>query len=309
MPVGRVVWLQPHLQEQAKIAEDKQWQELEHYVIPKRQKQRLAHQSQTGVRIYHYHNDHLGTPQELTNALGEVVWLNYSQAWGGSYDKQCFVKELDNVAVSADVLQPLRFQGQFFDTETSFHYNRFRYYDSDVGMFVSRDPIGLMGGDNVFAYAPNPIQWIDPFGLAKTPASCKCQNCPPEPTYGITENIKINKGSDAPVGAGIYEFKHKTIRTSTPYIGSTNDFTVRMTKHMADGNLASGEMVKFIHINTFGRSENGARRVRRFFEQQRIGVTNGIPNKNITGYRAVSPEKWKLYTKNNKPDYCNAYFK
>lgn len=32
-------------------------------------------------------------------------------------------------------------------------------------MFVSRDPIGLMGGDNVFAYAPNPIGWIDPLGL------------------------------------------------------------------------------------------------------------------------------------------------
>jgi RHS repeat-associated protein len=96
-----------------------------------------------------------------------VVWLNYSLAWGGSYDKQCLVKELDNLAVSADVLQPFKFQGQFFDTETSFHYNRFRYYDSDVGMFVSRDPIGLMGGDNVFAYAPNPIGWIDPYGLTR----------------------------------------------------------------------------------------------------------------------------------------------
>ncbi|MGP2571411.1 RHS repeat-associated core domain-containing protein [Ornithobacterium rhinotracheale] len=45
------------------------------------------------------------------------------------------------------------------------HYNRFRYYDSDVGMFVSRDPIGLMGGSNVFAYAPNPTGWVDPWGL------------------------------------------------------------------------------------------------------------------------------------------------
>ena len=34
-----------------------------------------------------------------------------------------------------------------------------------MGMFTSRDPIGLMGGSNVFAYAPNPIEWIDPLGL------------------------------------------------------------------------------------------------------------------------------------------------
>ncbi|MGP2571414.1 RHS repeat domain-containing protein [Ornithobacterium rhinotracheale] len=30
------------------------------------------------------------------------------------------------------------------DQETGLHYNRFRYYDADIGMFVSRDPIGLL---------------------------------------------------------------------------------------------------------------------------------------------------------------------
>ena len=32
-------------------------------------------------------------------------------------------------------------------------------------MFISRDPIGLLGGSNVFQYAPNPVGWIDPCGL------------------------------------------------------------------------------------------------------------------------------------------------
>ena len=32
-------------------------------------------------------------------------------------------------------------------------------------MFIQRDPIGLLGGSNVFAYAPNPVMWIDPLGL------------------------------------------------------------------------------------------------------------------------------------------------
>ena len=176
MPVARIVERQAHLQEQAKINEDKQWQELENYYLGKKHKQRLEHQTQVGIRIYYYHNDHLGTPQELTNALGEVVWLNYSQAWGGSYETKCFAKELDNLDVSADLLQPIRFQGQFFDGETNLHYNRFRYYDSDVGMFVQRDPIGLMGGINSYQYAPNPIIWIDPTGLNKKldPARQKC---------------------------------------------------------------------------------------------------------------------------------------
>ena len=51
------------------------------------------------------------------------------------------------------------------DEETGLHYNRFRYFDPDLGMFTTRDPIGLMGGSNVFQYAPNPTGWIDPFGL------------------------------------------------------------------------------------------------------------------------------------------------
>ncbi|WP_306296926.1 RHS repeat-associated core domain-containing protein, partial [Escherichia coli] len=46
------------------------------------------------------------------------------------------------------------------------HYNLHRYYDPDVGRFMVTDPIGLRGGLNLYAYAPNPLSWIDPFGLS-----------------------------------------------------------------------------------------------------------------------------------------------
>ena len=36
-----------------------------------------------------------------------------------------------------------------------------------MGRFVSQDPIGLLGGDNLYQYAPNPSGWIDIFGLQK----------------------------------------------------------------------------------------------------------------------------------------------
>jgi uncharacterized protein RhaS with RHS repeats len=38
-----------------------------------------------------------------------------------------------------------------------------------MGRFVSMDPIGLRGGPNSYAYAPNPVRWTDPLGL-----TCKC---------------------------------------------------------------------------------------------------------------------------------------
>jgi RHS repeat-associated protein len=59
----------------------------------------------------------------------------------------------------------IRLQGQWFDAETGLHYNLFRYYDPDVGRFVSQDPIGLAGGVNTYRYALNPLTWIDPWGL------------------------------------------------------------------------------------------------------------------------------------------------
>jgi len=36
------------------------------------------------MQVYHCHNDHLGTPNELTNNQGEVVWLADYAAWGNT---------------------------------------------------------------------------------------------------------------------------------------------------------------------------------------------------------------------------------
>jgi RHS repeat-associated protein len=48
-----------------------------------------------------------------------------------------------------------------------FYYMRARYYDPEVGRFISEDPIGFEGGDvNLCAYVKNnPILLIDPEGL------------------------------------------------------------------------------------------------------------------------------------------------
>ncbi|HEK0603311.1 TPA: hypothetical protein SMP09_003609, partial [Proteus mirabilis] len=53
----------------------------------------------------------------------------------------------------------------YFDKETGLHYNTFRYYAPDLGRFTQQDPIGLAGGINLYAYAPNALLYIDPLGL------------------------------------------------------------------------------------------------------------------------------------------------
>ena len=40
-----------------------------------------------------------------------------------------------------------------------------RYYEPEAGQFVNQDPIGLLGGKNLYAFAPNTTKWIDSLGL------------------------------------------------------------------------------------------------------------------------------------------------
>lgn len=130
--------------------------------------------------VFYVHADHLGTPRELTDADGNLVWAAAYKAWGeatvespprrvlrqvGNSLAEMWEEQVDPIALN------LRFQGQYVDAETGLHYNRFRYYDPGVGRFVSQDPIGLWGGANSYGYAPNPTEWIDPFGLSPARAA------------------------------------------------------------------------------------------------------------------------------------------
>ncbi|MER0209549.1 RHS repeat-associated core domain-containing protein [Brenneria sp. L4-2C] len=42
-----------------------------------------------------------------------------------------------------------------------------------MGKIIAPDPVGLTGGLNLYAYAPNPLTWIDPLGLSKCSSSGK----------------------------------------------------------------------------------------------------------------------------------------
>ncbi|NCI80910.1 hypothetical protein GW622_04095, partial [Serratia marcescens] len=112
--------------------------------------------------IYWYHTDLNSAPLEVTDAAGNLCW-------SGQYDT---FGKLQGQTVAgaakrqgAQYQQPLRYAGQYQDDESGLHYNLFRYYEPEVGRFTTQDPIGLRGGLNLYQYAPNPLMWVDPFGL------------------------------------------------------------------------------------------------------------------------------------------------
>jgi len=65
------------------------------------------------------------------------------------------------------------YTGREPDLSTGLTYYRARYYDASLGRFISRDPMGMSAGINVYAYVDNnPTNFTDPSGmLAKSVTS------------------------------------------------------------------------------------------------------------------------------------------
>jgi RHS repeat-associated protein len=108
---------------------------------------------QSTPEYFYAQNDHLGTPQQLIDQDGAIVWAQRAEAFG----KTAVVQEA--------VTNNLRFPGQYYDRETDTHYNYFRDYEPSTGRYVQQDPIGLDGGWNIYGYVGgNPLSKVDPIG-------------------------------------------------------------------------------------------------------------------------------------------------
>ena len=106
--------------------------------------------------LAYFHNDQIGIPREMTDIHGNLLWYGEYTAWGR-------LKKDERVYKNAH--QPFRLQNQYFDEETGLHYNLMRYYEPEAGRFVNQDPIGLLGGSNLYRFAPNAQGWTDPSGF------------------------------------------------------------------------------------------------------------------------------------------------
>ncbi len=238
-----------------------EWQQLQHEhpeqwaeVLAKQNKYRrqagvaeltVKPKTPTNQRIYYYHVDHLGTPQELTDQTGNIVWSAQYKAWGKVQtieQPQICIQEQHGSALTErwvepeQIEQPLRFQGQYYDQETGLHYNRFRYYDPGIGRFISQDPIGLMGGFNLYQYAPNPVVWIDPFGLAKTVR-------------------RTQTTGDADAGSARAARRETMRRHNIPTSKSYHSVLIK------DGVDASGRQMYLEKITTGGRNTSGSQNI------------------------------------------------
>ena len=107
----------------------------------------------TGAEQYYYHTNDLGSVVALTDSTAAVAETYRYTAYG-------------QPETPSALGNPYLYTARRYDTETGLYYYRARYYDPELRRFIQSDPIGYMGGMNLYAYVfNNPILFVDPFGL------------------------------------------------------------------------------------------------------------------------------------------------
>lgn len=137
-------------------------------------------------------SDYIGTPIQMYDELGNKIWDCTLDVYGkattfeGGSLNEC----------------PFRWAGQYLDHETNLCYNRFRYYSSETGSYLSQDSIRLSGNNPTFyGYVKDVNSWIDIWGLSPLLA-------------------------DAPTYAGVY---HIVGTNGEKYVGSSVNIAERLT--------------------------------------------------------------------------------
>ncbi|EPD98962.1 hypothetical protein HMPREF1528_01814 [Capnocytophaga sp. oral taxon 336 str. F0502] len=107
-------------------------------------------------KSYSIITDHIGRPIRSIDDNGELVWSADYDIYG----------RLKNVKGERTFI-PFRQVGQIEDSELEgLYYNRYRWYNSETGCYISQDPIGLAGNNpTLYAYVHDSNSWVDVFGL------------------------------------------------------------------------------------------------------------------------------------------------
>ena len=120
---------------------------------------------------YYYQKNAQGDIKYILDNSGSIVVKYEYDVWG-----KCKVLNANGTINTSSAfignINPYRYRGYYYDSETGLYYLNSRYYDAEVGRFISQDSIEYLdaetlGGLNLYAYCGNnPVINIDPDGHA-----------------------------------------------------------------------------------------------------------------------------------------------
>jgi len=113
-----------------------------------------------------YIKDHLGSIMKVIREYGTA-------------ENEYIYDSFGNIIYQSGTLTNQRlYTSRFYDSESRLYYYRARYYDPETGRFLSEDPIGFLGGVNLYLYVlNNSVNFVDPYGMEKEDCRGKPRDC------------------------------------------------------------------------------------------------------------------------------------
>jgi len=134
---------------------------------------RNRHEGNDKDILYYQYND-LGSVSNLTTSKGKSAQEYQYDAFGNllnapDKDDRDDHWDRDDRRDEDDIDNTYLFSTKEFDQRAGFYYFGARYYDPEVGRWLTPDPLGMVDGPNVYAYVNNnPVNMVDPYGLSKS---------------------------------------------------------------------------------------------------------------------------------------------
>ena len=121
------------------------------------------YKNDTDYNVFYVMTNVFGDVISLHNANGTMVASYEYDSWGN------VIAMTDTTGIGIATINPIRYRGYYYDSETGLYYLSSRYYDPQVGRFLNADGYLFTGrtmlGHNLFAYCNNnPIIYTDPSG-------------------------------------------------------------------------------------------------------------------------------------------------
>ena len=119
---------------------------------------------------YYYATNLQGDIVAILDTNGNAVVEYTYDAWGNHLSVS------GTMAGTLGEINPLRYRGYVYDTESTLYYLQSRYYDPEMGRFINADTLASTGqgvlGNNMYAYClNNPVRYRDSFGVSAEEAT------------------------------------------------------------------------------------------------------------------------------------------
>ncbi len=193
----------------------------------------ILHRRESTQTLY-YLRDGMGSVSTIANGSGTEVARYYYNGYGS-------VRSSSGTGVDAN---RWRFAGRDQDRDSGLIYMRTRYYDPNLGRFLSKDTIGIAGGLNLYMYAANnPLKYVDLYGTSPNKWLDRIQGA--LDIVGFFDPTGIADG----INAGIYAYRGDYVNaaiSAASAIGGDALKVARYTSRAVDAAQDVGTVSRFV---------------------------------------------------------------